>query len=109
MKDIEFNNGFVTALALFYGHRLQFQESSKIAGHDMRIYGAADHLFDLEYPKGISDRLKRKISEFIRDVLTVRLENITLQEGDKLFDRCLQLLEDIDKETFELKVIVKYY
>ena len=108
-REIEFNNGFVTALALFYGHREQFQRASNIVGHDLRVYGASDHLFDIEYPKALDETLERKIRRFVDDVLKVRLKpDSTNDETDKLFERCKDLLKEIDEKCFGLKVEVYY-
>jgi hypothetical protein len=106
-KEVEFNNGFVTALALFYGHYFQWQESNKIF-EDMRIYPATDHLLDIEYPKNLDPEVKKKVQEFVRDVLSVRLSNISREEGEKFFRRCIELLKLIDEKCFGLKVKVKY-
>jgi len=107
-NDVEFNNGFITALGLFYGHRGQFQESSRILKSDLSIYAAADHLFELEYPKNLDKKLKRKIRKFVKDVFAVRLDRISNEEATKLFDKCYQLLMEIDKQIFGLKVTVNY-
>jgi hypothetical protein len=110
VREIEFNNGFVTALALFYGHREQaFEARTNIILHDLRIYCASDHLLDLEIPENISIQLKRKIKSFIRRVLSKRLESISWKEGDKFFDECADLLKEIDQEIFNLKVQINYH
>jgi hypothetical protein len=110
-RKIEFNNGFVTALSLFYGHRLSnFEIRIKNAKHyDLRIYSASDHLLDLEIPENISQELKRKVEVFVKRVLSKRLENITWEEGDKFFDECANLLKEIDQEVFNLKVQTNYH
>ena len=108
MKKPEFNNGFITALALFYGHREQFREHSKIAGYDMRIYGASDHLLDIQYPENLEPELKEKVERFVNDVISLRLERISQREADELFDRCLEILKEIDEKYFGLKVTVNY-
>lgn len=109
-REIEFNNGFVTALGLFYGHRHreQFRKTSKIEGYDVRIYGASDHLYDIEYPKSLNKTLKQKIQKFVSDVFKVRLEDITAEQADKLFERCKDLLKEIDEKCFGLNVEVYY-
>jgi hypothetical protein len=105
---VEFNNGFVTALALFYGHKHQFEHSQQTVKHDMRIYGAADHLFGIEYPKGLNPKLKNKIKTFVLAVMIVRLNTMTVVQANELFDRCKELLMEIDKEKFKLNVVVNY-
>ena len=105
---VEFNNGFVTALALFYGHREQFREASKIVGYDMRIYGASDHLINIEYPLEIPENLKERIKAFVSWVFSLRLERPTVDEGNRIFDTCKDILKEIDEKIFGLKVEVNY-
>jgi len=107
MRKIEFNNGFVTSLALFYGH-LERNWSSEDK-RDFSIYGASDHLYDIQYPKGLDKKLKGKIEKFRDDVFKVRLEHITKEDADKLFERCKKLLMEIDRKQFKLKRVVVYY
>jgi hypothetical protein len=106
---VEFNNGFVTALCLFYGHRFQFSEGIARGMSDIRIYGASDHLYDIQFPKNLDKRLKKKIQKFIGKVFAVRLKDIKHEEGSKLFDECLEIIKAIDRKYFGFKrVIVKY-
>jgi len=107
-EDVEFNNGFVTALALFYGHREQFQREQELLKHDLRIYGASDHLFDIEYPANLDKNLRNKIEKFVSDVFDVRLKSISVSDANELFDRCYGLLMEIDKMCFDLDVKVKF-
>lgn len=109
-RKIEFNNGFITALGLFYGHREQWKlQAGKGMKFDMRIYGASDHLFGIQYPKKLDKRLKKKIEVFVSDILSRRLRSITWEEGDELFNRCYKLLMEIDKKYFGLKKIEVNY
>lgn len=108
MEEPEFNNGFVTALALFYAHREQFKEARKLT-HDMRIYAASDHLFDLEYPENIDTEVKEKVEVFTNWVFSVRLGSLlSWEEGEKIFDACKDILKLIDERIFGLKVIINY-
>jgi len=105
--EVEFNNGFVTALTLFYGHREQFNEAAlRATNHDLRIYAACDHLFDIQIPKCLSRGLKRKVRKFVKTCLSKRLERLSFEEGNQLFDQALELIKKIDKECFELDVVV---
>jgi len=107
--EVEFNDGFITALTLFYGHREQFNEAAlRATKHDLRIYAASDHLFNIQIPKCLSLRLRRKIRKFVNTCLDRRFERITVDEGNQLFDQVLELLKKIDKECFGLKVVVNY-
>lgn len=107
-RKIEFNNGFVTALSLFYGHRFQFEEASKIVGHDMRIYGATDHLYNIEFPKRLPRRIKKLYGKFHGHCFTVRLENIKIEEGNQIFSECLEVIKAIDRHYFVKNVKVHY-
>jgi len=109
-REIEFNNGFVTALALFYGHREQFTKASSLVGHDLRINGASDHLFDIEYPANLDVKLRRKIQKFVKDVLETRrgFVNVSIEDGNELFERCKDLLKEIDEICFGLNVEIHY-
>jgi hypothetical protein len=107
-KDIEFNNGFITALALFYHHRGQFKEAEDVIQRDMSIYAGSDHLFDLEYPTNIPEELKNKIEDFRRRVLEVRMADISKQHAYRLYEECKELLIEIDEKVFGLKVVVNY-
>jgi hypothetical protein len=107
VKDVEFNNGFVTALALFYGH--YSQEPPKYESeYGVRIYPASDHLIDIECPKNLDPELRRKVKKFVRDVFSVRLKDISREDEEILFKRCLEILKLIDKKYFKLKVKVNY-
>ena len=59
---IEFNNGFVTAIALFLEHKLftellpKDKEGKLIC--DLRLYGATDHLYNIEIPKSLKAKWK---------------------------------------------------
>ena len=106
-EEVEFNNGFVVALALFYGHRNK--EEIRKPSYDLRIYGAADHLFNIEIPKKLDLGLKRKLNKFIKDVFEKRMDlHLTSEEAEDLFDRCKELLKEIDEKVFKLKVVIKY-
>jgi hypothetical protein len=57
VKDVEFNNGFVTALALFYGHYWQgaYGESE----HGVRIYPAI--VLERRFPSSITNKNRRLV------------------------------------------------
>ena len=109
-ETVEFNTGFVTALALYYGHRSQFQEvrDKGVLKSDLRNYGASDHLFDMEYPMNISSELKTQIDTFREHAFKIRLATISEKETEQLFDECLECIKAIDKEMFHILAEVKY-
>jgi len=112
-KKHQFNSGFVSAIAKFLAHRYQFQakQHMHIASikKDLRIYAASDHLFDINYPKNISTALKLRIKRFVSNVMSVRLANISIEEGDKLFNEADKILQEIDKQVFKLRHVCAKY
>jgi hypothetical protein len=110
-KDVEFNTGFVTALALYYGHRQMFRDSRTkdiLKENDLRNYGASDHLFDIEYPMNLDEDLKKQIEQFVGHALNLRLGRITEADTENLFEECLSCLKEIDKKVFHVLAEVKY-
>lgn len=107
-KEIEFNSGFVTALALFYGHLHQFQET-RFRDEDLRIYPATDHLYYIEYPENLDNEIKERIEKFRKKALEMRYKTISMKEGDDLFLECLKIIKLIDKKCFKIKDVVVNY
>ncbi|MEM2174915.1 MAG: hypothetical protein QXI58_04755 [Candidatus Micrarchaeia archaeon] len=107
-KEIEFNSGFVTALALFYGHLHQFQHP-EFENDDLRICSASDHLFDIEYPENIDNEIKERVEKFRKKALEMRYKRISMKEGDELFLECLEIIKLIDKKCFKIKDVVVNY
>ena len=108
---VEFNTGFITALGLFYGHREQFKDVRKLERgfRDQRVYAAADHLFEIEYPEGLDPEVKEKVEAFCDWVFTVRMDwDFKWEDGDRIFDACKDLLKLIDEKVFGLKVEINY-
>lgn len=104
--DVEFNNGFVTALALFYGH-----SGDRTLPPDLKIYVASDHLLNIDYPENLSPELKKKVKSFVSKALEYRCARKTPSEEDleKLFDECIEILKDLDREFFGLDNVVVNY
>lgn len=105
-EEIEFNNGFVTALGLFYGHRAQFEAIRAFS--DMRLYAATDHLADIEYPENIDNEIHSKVEEFLEKAFSLRLKIVTSKEVEEIFDTCKDLFKLIDERIFGLKVEIKH-
>jgi len=104
MKMPEFNNGFITALALFYGHFESFKDSP-----DLVMYAATDHLYDIEYPENISPELKEKIEALVDLAFSYRMSHkATKEEVYDVFGACSKLFQEIDKEVFGLEVEANY-
>ena len=103
---VEFNNGFVTALGLFHGHSM---DGMLKTSPELVLYGASDHLYDIEYPSNISDELKEKIGSFVDYVFTFRMRHdTTREEVFEVFEACRKLLVKIDEELFGLTVELHY-
>jgi hypothetical protein len=102
--EISYNNGFITALALFYAHR---QQPFLQLFRDDRLYGASDHLLEMDVPKTLSSELKARIKEFRQKVLAKRVAELGQDEVEKLFEECLNILMALDKEVFGLNVVVR--
>jgi len=110
MREIEFNNGFITAIALFLEHKDNWQliknKEGKIIS-DLRLYGATDHLYDMEIPKKLSEKLKRRILRWRAKCFHHRLENFKDRKiSDELFKEAEQILKAIDEEIFKTKKVV---
>jgi hypothetical protein len=104
---VEFNNGFVTALALYYAHSMDDNLlDNKSVNASLVNYAASDHLYDIEIPESISSELRDRIQNFVDYVFSQRLERPSRQEVFKMFEDSRGLLMDIDKEVFGLKVEV---
>ena len=108
----EFNSGFVSALAKFLAHHQGFSDirQKKLIDHDLRIYGAADHLIDLEIPTNLSNDLRYDITRFVEGVMAVRLSfDLAWDVADSYFKRANELLQAIDKEVFNLEHVCSHY
>lgn len=107
---IEFNNGFVTAIALFLEHKIDAYDMRNKGMSDLRLYGATDHLFDLEIPKNLSKKLKKRIIRARDKAFKLRLENSKdWKIADKLFKEFEDILIKIDEEIFKTKKVKTNY
>jgi len=111
---IEFNNGFITAIALFLEHKSSAnylpRDTNGNLISDLRLYGATDHLYDLEIPSMLSEKLRNRIIKWKRKCFKYRLE--TLKEAkiaDSLFKEGEQILKQIDEEIFKTKRVIMRY
>jgi len=101
----EFNTGFVSALAKFLAHQMERFPSEC----DHRIYGATDHLFDIEIPKNLPEDLRNDIIRFVNNAMRKRLLTLKAEEADELFDEADNLLQRIDREIFKLEHVCSNY
>jgi hypothetical protein len=109
--QIEFNNGFITAIALFLEHKNAMQllpkdKEGKLIT-DLRLYGATDHLYDLEIPKGIDNTLKKLIIKWRDECFHNRLAFFkTTEVSNRLFEEAENILAEIDRMIFKTKKVV---
>lgn len=95
--EIEFNNGFFTALFLFYAHKNQ--ASPPDMNMDIRIYGASDHLLDMDIPGELPDKLKERVEEFREQVLENRLSlKLKRKRGESFFNACRMIILDLGEK-----------
>jgi hypothetical protein len=110
--SVEFNNGFITALTLFYAHRFYnlsvFRTIYKVSGRDLRLWSGSDHLLDIQIPDNIDPDLRRRIEDFVNKVVSLRFAELNEGEVDKVFDECLEILKEVDRRLFGLEVTVNY-
>jgi hypothetical protein len=106
-EGVEFNNGFVTALALFYAHAYQIQGARFKGRWALVLHAATDHILEMDIPSNLSPKLRERVERFRERALAHRFEadDETAQE---LFKECLEILKLVDEEVFGLKVVVKY-
>lgn len=88
MKEPEFNNGFLTALVLFYGH-IHHGDYSEI---DIRMYGATDHLLNLQIPLDLDMDLQARVHAFVKNTVALRYAD---RNCDDVFVTCKSLIQDI--------------
>jgi len=115
VKTPEFNNGFVTALTLFYGHDdSSMRGDVKEGDNDYRLSGGKDHLYEMVIPSTLSDGLRTRIETFREAVFRLSgtsfwKPSVSMIEAvDKLFEECYRILMAIDEEVFGLSVVVRY-
>lgn len=105
---IEFNNGFITAIALFLEHKNKDRELNKF--NDLRLNGATDHLFDIEIPENLPENIKKRIEKASDKALSLRNEfSKDGKPADKIFKEFENILAQIDKEIFRTKKVVMRY
>lgn len=108
---MEFNNGFVTAITLFLEHKDNWQKIEREKGiSDLRLYGATDHLYDMEIPKKLSKKLKKRILKWRARCFHHRLGHFKESKiPDSLFKEAEQILKAIDEEVFKTKKVIMNY
>jgi hypothetical protein len=106
-EEVEFNNGFVTALALFYAHAYQLREASFAGRWALVLHAATDHLLEMDIPGNLSPKLRERVERFREEALAHRYEADD-ETVLRLFGECLEILKEIDREVFGLKVVVKH-
>lgn len=104
-REINANNGFVTALGLFYGHHMEVPKMGE--DYSTIIYCAREHLNDIEYPQNLSPTLKANIEFFVDYVSRYADKSFVSKERTyTIFNICKKLLMMIDETVFGLDVEV---
>uniref|UniRef100_A0A6M3LMS9 HEPN domain-containing protein n=2 Tax=viral metagenome TaxID=1070528 RepID=A0A6M3LMS9_9ZZZZ len=110
MEKIEFNNGFIIAITLFLEHKNQNLDLKEKGISDLRLYGATDHLFDLEIPKTLPINLQKRIKKARDKAFHLRLANEKdYSIADKIFKEFEDILIKIDEQIFKTKKIKVNY
>lgn len=108
-EKVEFNNGFITALALFYGHNDPSMREQSVLGRswDYRLSGARDHLYDIEVPENLDEELKERVHAFREKVFSIH-DKYSLhppsEEVNAVFKECVDILKMVDEKVFGLNV-----
>jgi len=111
---IKFNTGFITAIALFLEHKnfishMPKDKEGKIIT-DLRLYGATDHLYDLEIPKNLPRNLRKRILKWVTNCFKHRLDLFKdTKITDELFKEAENILAYIDNKIFKTKKVVMRY
>jgi len=108
----EFNNGFLTAIALFLEHKNFHLVNTLTCQSDSRLYGAADHLMEMHIPEFLEEKLKNRIVDARNKVMENRLGHLSFDDTFKItneiFEEFENIMIEIDKKFFVQKVVVKY-
>ena len=109
--EIEFNNGFITSLMLFTQHKTKYEDIHCVGERDdIRLYGAVDHLFNMEIPEDLNPKIKERVEKLVTKAFEQRMKYEKNWEiADKIFKEAEDIIAMIDKEYFtKKKVIMKY-
>lgn len=93
----EFGKGYAYCLGLFLAHaERHIGDRDKIRG-GLWLYGAADHIFELEIPDQLTDDEKMRADAFKGLVLDQRMGEVPWKEVDALIQTAKDLLLEWDK------------
>jgi hypothetical protein len=111
---IEFNTGFISAIALFLEHKntLEFMPKDKEGKliSDLRLYAATDHLYDMIIPESLDTQLRNRIIKWKAKCFHYRLASLkTTKIADELFKEAEDILAYIDNKIFKIKKVVMRY
>jgi hypothetical protein len=110
----EFNNGFVTSIALFLAHinqnYLVCKDKQGKVITDIRLYAATDHLLEMDFPRHLPIALLKRIKKWRTRCLKHRYDNFkSTQFSDSLFKEAEKILSKIDEQVLKTpKVIIRY-
>lgn len=125
---VTFNTGFITAIALFLEHKDNWQKMKidksdengimkKVLLSDLRLYGATDHLYDMEIPKFRKVNMPKSMFKTLQRIIRwrakcfhYRLEHFKdTKITDELFKEAEQILKAIDEKVFQTKEVIMRY
>lgn len=112
MKESEFGKGLSYCLGLFLAHGDK-QEYLQEEIYGDRAYGlwfngAGDHLYELEIPAHLTEKLQIRIKEFRDKVIKWRLEKPTLKDWQWAVGEAKSLLYFIDLQAGIDAIRAKY-
>lgn len=113
-NSITFNNGFVTAMTLFLEHKMWTEllprdKNGKVY-LDLRLYGATDHLYNMEIPEILSKKLQKRIFIWRDKCFKNRMNNFkNTLVTDELFKEAEDILAKVDEEIFKIKKVIMRY
>lgn len=91
----EFGKGFVYCIGLFLMHaeRKQFNFEDN---YSMWFNAAADHLFELQIPKNLSNEFRTKIEIWQNNAIRLRLDPATKKDFEKSLETAKEILREYD-------------
>ncbi len=108
-ENIEFNNGFITAIGLFLAHERDSWNIPNLDLSHLTLYTAADHLFDMEIPESLPINLRKRIIKNKELVFKHRLGRPKKEIINGIFMEFKEILREVDEFLWKKEVIIKYY
>ena len=90
-----FGRGYAYCLGLFLAHAERCNVAGELSA-GMALYGAADHIFDLEIPSMLPENDQLKIKTFKDMVMELRLDEVSMDQWHSLLQTAKDLLLEWD-------------